>query len=122
MTDKYLESKHTKRDPLMQRSEDRFLTTHTGSLPRHPSLRDLLKQKERDPLDISPELALETEGAVSNVIAEQLKAGIDIGNNGEQPRVGFSTYVTGRIKGFGGESSRPIRLDNKDFPDFARRL
>ena len=119
MTDKYLESKHTKRDPSMQRSEDRFLTTHTGSLPRHPSLRDLLKQKERDPLDISPELALETEAAVSNVIAEQLKAVIDICNNGEQPRVGFSTYVSGRIKGFGGESSRPIRLDNKDFPDFA---
>ena len=103
----------------MQRSEDRFLTTHTGSLPRQPSLRDLLQRKEQDPLDFGPELASETEGAVSDVIAEQLKAGIDIGNNGEQPRVGFSTYVTGRIKGFGGEGSRPIRLDNKDFPDFA---
>lgn len=103
----------------MQKSEDRILTTHAGSLPRGPVLRELLKRKEKNPADIDPELSIETEKAVSNAIAEQIHAGIDIGNNGEQPRVGFSTYVTGRVKGFSGESSRPTRLDNKDFPDFA---
>ena len=103
----------------MQKSEDRILTTHAGSLPRGPVLRELLKRKEKNPADIGPELSIETEKAVSNSIAEQIHAGIDIGNNGEQPRVGFSTYVTGRVKGFSGESSRPTRLDNKDFPDFA---
>ena len=103
----------------MQKSEDRILTTHAGSLPRGPVLRELLKRKEKNPADIDPELSIETEKAVSNAIAEQVHAGIDIGNNGEQPRVGFSTYVTGRVKGFSGERSRPTRLDNKDFPDFA---
>lgn len=103
----------------MQKSEDRILTTHAGSLPRGPVLRELLKRKEKNPADIGPELSIETEKAVSNAIAEQVHAGIDIGNNGEQPRVGFSTYVTGRVKGFSGQSSRPTRLDNKDFPDFA---
>ena len=103
----------------MQKSEDRILTTHAGSLPRGPVLRELLKRKEKNAADIGPELSMETEKAVSNAIAKQLHAGIDIGNNGEQPRVGFSTYVTGRVKGFSGESSRPTRLDNKDFPDFA---
>ena len=103
----------------MQKSEDRILTTHAGSLPRGPVLRELLKRKEKNPADIDPELSIETEKAVSNAIAEQIHAGIDIGNNGEQPRVGFSTYVTGRVKGFSGQSSRPTRLDNKDFPDFA---
>ena len=103
----------------MQKSEDRILTTHAGSLPREPVLRELLKRKEKNPADVGPELSIETEKAVSNAIAEQVHAGIDIGNNGEQPRVGFSTYVTGRVKGFSGQSSRPTRLDNKDFPDFA---
>ena len=103
----------------MQQSEDRILTTHAGSLPRGPVLRELLKRKEKNAADIGPEFSMETEKAVYNAITEQVQAGIDIGNNGEQPRVGFSTYVTGRVKGFSGESSRPIRLDNKDFPDFA---
>ena len=103
----------------MQQSEDRILTTHAGSLPRGPVLHELLKRKEKNAADIGPEFSMETEKAVYNAITEQVHAGIDIGNNGEQPRVGFSTYVTGRVKGFSGESSRPIRLDNKDFPDFA---
>ena len=103
----------------MQTSDDRILTTHAGSLPREPVLRELLKQKEKNPTAVGPELLAVTEKAVSSVITEQVKAGIDIGNNGEQPRAGFSTYVTGRVKGFAGESSRPVRSDNKDFPDFA---
>ena len=106
----------------MQTSDDRILTTHAGSLPREPVLRELLKQKEKNPTAVGPELLAVTERAVSSVITEQVKAGIDIGNNGEQPRVGFSTYVTGRVKGFAGESSRPVRSDNKDFPLMIQEL
>ena len=51
-------------------------------------------------------LARETAAAVREVVARQLEVGIDIGNAGEQPRPGFSTYVDARMEGFGGESRR----------------
>ena len=106
----------------MQKSDQRILTTHVGSLPRIPALRDLLKQREEGvPIDNNV-LKSETNAAVSRIVEGQLEAGIDIGNNGEQPRVGFSTYVATRMEGFGGESPRPLSLDAEQFPDHASML
>jgi 5-methyltetrahydropteroyltriglutamate--homocysteine methyltransferase len=62
------------------------------------------------------------EAAVKNVVHKQLEAGIDIGNDGEQPRVGFQTYVAQRMQGFGGESTRPRPRDFVEFPDYAAIL
>ncbi len=106
----------------MQKSDQRIFTTHVGSLPRVPILRDLLKQREEGIAIDDDILKLETNAAVSRVVKGQLEAGIDIGNNGEQPRVGFSTYVATRMEGFGGESSRPLSLDAEEFPDHASIL
>ena len=53
---------------------------------------------------------------------KQLEVGIDIGNNGEQPRVGFQTYVAGRMQGFGGASARPTSMDVRAFPDYGAML
>jgi 5-methyltetrahydropteroyltriglutamate--homocysteine methyltransferase len=103
----------------MRKSEGRLYTTHVGSLPRHPILRDLLIRRERGDSIDGAELERYIETGVKTVIHEQLAAGIDIGNNGEQPRVGFSTYVADRMQGFGGESKRPIALDIQEFPDYA---
>jgi 5-methyltetrahydropteroyltriglutamate--homocysteine methyltransferase len=64
----------------------------------------------------------EAEAAVQRVVARQLEAGIDVGNDGEQPRPGFSTYVAGRMRGFGGESRRALARDLIDFPDYAAML
>jgi len=106
----------------MKRSEDRILTTHTGSLPRPPALRDLLVRLDRgEPVDAAA-LAREAESAVRHVVARQRDAGIDIGNDGEQPRVGFSTYPAKRMRGFGGESKRPLSRDLLEHPDYAARL
>jgi 5-methyltetrahydropteroyltriglutamate--homocysteine methyltransferase len=106
----------------MQRSERRILTTHVGSLPRNPVLRDLLVRQERgEPID-RPELDRQVGAAVDRVVAKQLDAGIDIGNDGEQPRVGFSTYAAQRMRGFGGESKRPVSLDLLDHPDYGELL
>jgi 5-methyltetrahydropteroyltriglutamate--homocysteine methyltransferase len=106
----------------MLRSDHRILTTHVGSLPRPPALRDLLIRQERgDPVDASV-LAREVETAVRTVVRRQLEVGVDIGNDGEQPRVGFSTYVTRRIRGFGGDRARPTALDLRDFPDYGQML
>jgi 5-methyltetrahydropteroyltriglutamate--homocysteine methyltransferase len=93
---------------------DRILTTHVGSLPRPPALRDLLVRQDRgEPVDES-ELARETEAAVRWAVDRQLSVGIDIGNAGEQPRVGFSTYVARRMRGFSGESQRRLARDLGD--------
>jgi len=92
----------------MQRSEERILTTHVGSLPRHPKLSDLLVRQDRgEVIDEADARSRGLKPPLSSVVRKQLEVGIDIGNDGEQPRVGFSTYVGRRMRGFGGESRRP---------------
>ncbi len=102
----------------MLKSEKRILTTHVGSLPRNPKLTDLLLRQERGEAIDEKLLDRESEAAVAHVVERQLAAGIDIGNDGEQPRVGFQTYVPQRMKGFGGESQRPTPWDMREFPQY----
>jgi len=106
----------------MQRSQDRMLVTHVGSLPRPPALRDWLVRQDRGEAVDAAALAREIETAVGRMVDAQLEAGIDVGNDGEQPRPGFSTYVAHRMKGFGGESQRRLARDLVEFPDYAEML
>ncbi|WIM10460.1 cobalamin-independent methionine synthase II family protein [Enhydrobacter sp.] len=103
----------------MRRSEDRILTTHVGSLPRHPALADRLIREEAGEAVDRAELHRLAESAVRHVVERQVACGVDVINDGEQPRVGFQTYVAQRMKGFGGESKRPRPRDFTDFPVFA---
>lgn len=101
----------------MKRSTDRILTTHVGSLPRSPSLTALLvKQEAGEPID-AEELHREMADAVRFVVAKQIEVGVDVINDGEQPRVGFQTYVPLRMKGFGGVSQRKPPTDMMAHPD-----
>ncbi|HJY80053.1 MAG TPA: methionine synthase, partial [Candidatus Binatia bacterium] len=104
----------------MRKSDSRILTTHVGSLPRNPTLADLLVLQEQEQTIDEAELARQAEMAVQHVIEKQLEAGVDIGNDGEQPRIGFQTYVPQRMRGFGGESKRPTPQDMREFPAYAR--
>src|SRR5439155_9452336 len=104
----------------MRHSTDRILTTHVGSLPRDPVLSDLLIRDEAGEKVDRAELARLAENAVHHVVRQQAACGVDVVNDGEQPRVGFQTYVAQRMKGFGGESKRPRPRDYVDFPVFAR--
>ena len=106
----------------MIRSESRMLVTHVGSLPRPAALRDLLVRQDRGGSVDAAALERETEAAIRHVVARQLEAGIDIGNDGEMPRPGFSTYVAGRMRGFGGESKRRLARDLLEHPDFEAML
>ena len=106
----------------MHRSHNRILTTHVGSLPRPPALRDLLIRYERGESIDRAEFQRHIEAAVRRVVVKQLEVGIDIGNNGEQPRVGFQTYVASRMQGFGGASARPTSMDVRAFPDYGAML
>ena len=105
----------------MKRSDSRILTTHTGSLPRSPSLQELLREREeRRELD-SGLFDAEVRRAVADVTAKQKETGIDVVNDGEQGRGQYATYVKERLTGFEGERAvrtRP-RLDDADFPEFA---
>jgi len=103
----------------MKDSSERILTTHTGSLPRSKALSALLvKREQRKPYDENA-LRTEIDRNLDLVVERQRECGVDIGNDGETPRVGFSTYTTERMAGFGGESRRKPTLDAIKFPGFA---
>ncbi|MGE0701176.1 MAG: cobalamin-independent methionine synthase II family protein [Hyphomicrobiaceae bacterium] len=102
----------------MQTSRDRILTTHTGSLPRPPALRALLVKKDRgEPYD-EPELARLTREAVAGIVRRQAEAGVDVINDGEMSKPGYSTYVADRLSGFAGHEPAKPRLDTGPHPDF----
>src|SRR5580698_7947419 len=106
----------------MKSSDDRILTSHVGSLPRNEALTDLLiRQEAGDPIDAAV-LAAEIDSSVAHVVSRQREAGVDIGNDGEQPRVGFQTYVPARMDGFGGASQRRSPPDYIEFPAFAAQM
>jgi 5-methyltetrahydropteroyltriglutamate--homocysteine methyltransferase len=104
----------------MQRSSERILTTHTGSLPRPEALTELYAQRARgEPVDPA-EIARLGQDAVRRVVEKQRDAGIDIGNNGEQQREAFFLYLRDRLSGLGGSWQRPGRADVEAYPQFQK--
>jgi len=100
------------------RTEDRFLITHAGSLPRPKELAELHGRRSRgEPVD-PEELRRAVEDATAASIAAQIDAGVDIGNDGEQARESFFTYVQHRMTGFGGTSQRAFMRDLLEHPDY----
>jgi len=103
-------------------SRDRILTTHVGSLPRNDKLSDLLVKREAGEKFDAAEMDAEMDKAVRHVVDKQIEAGIDIGNDGEQQRVGFQTYVPARMSGFGGVSKRRRGREFEEFPELVASL
>lgn len=83
----------------MKRSDTRILTTHVGSLPRGGTLSDLLIRQEKGEAIDEAALAREARTGVDLVVGKQIEGGIDVINDGEQPRVGFQTYAAQRLEG-----------------------
>jgi 5-methyltetrahydropteroyltriglutamate--homocysteine methyltransferase len=98
-------------------SRDRILTSHVGSLPRNETLSDLLIRREAGERLDAANMAMEMDKAVRHVADKQAEAGVDIGNDGEQQRVGFQTYVPQRMSGFGGISKRRRGREFEEFPE-----
>jgi 5-methyltetrahydropteroyltriglutamate--homocysteine methyltransferase len=83
----------------MHRSTDRILTTHTGSIPRPPELLALSSSKTGPPND--PALyAARLRDAIATVVRQQVKAGIDIVNDGEFGKPSWGAYILQRVSGF----------------------
>src|SRR6266436_118437 len=113
------EREFSSRVKSMRRSEERILTTHAGSLPRPAALAEMFGRLSRREAVDRAALAIAIDEATRRVVKLQLECGIDVGNNGEQPRESFFTYVQHRMSGFGGRSERPIMRDIMEYPSFA---
>lgn len=100
----------------MVHSTDRFLTTHTGSLPRPADLiTSMFAKEEGVPIDADA-LAARIRDAVTEVVTRQTDAGIDIVNDGEMSKPSYATYIKDRLGGFDGESKPQVYQDLVDFP------
>src|SRR5205809_6980097 len=106
----------------MPHSTDRFLTTHTGSLPRPSDLiRIVFAKEEGGPVDPAA-LGARIRAAVGEIVKKQVEAGVAIVNDGEMSKPSYATYVKDRLNGFGG-ASHPLQYrDLVDFPEMAKRV
>jgi 5-methyltetrahydropteroyltriglutamate--homocysteine methyltransferase len=110
----------------MQRSTERILTTHAGSLPRPASLLPLVLAQEQGEIVEAAQLEAEVRSAVQETVRKQLDAGVDILNDGEVSKPSYATYVKDRLTGFGGEGSiqevAAAVIDLTEFPDYAEQM
>jgi 5-methyltetrahydropteroyltriglutamate--homocysteine methyltransferase len=107
----------------MRHSTEKILTTHTGSLPRPEALLAMLKDKEAGQLRDRAAFDAAVKAAVGDIVKKQIEVGIDLVNDGEMSKVGYSTYVTDRVTGFEPKTSSIMLkvADVADFPNFAKR-
>jgi 5-methyltetrahydropteroyltriglutamate--homocysteine methyltransferase len=105
----------------MHRSDDRILTTHTGSLPRPPDLLAVLEGRDQQEVGRDATFEQRVRNAVREIVERQTATSIDVVNNGEMCKVGYSTYVTERLTGFEGQSEgERSNVEMQDFPDYYR--
>ncbi len=106
----------------MKRSTDRILTTHTGSLPQRMDLSVMLEEFDLGEMPDRTKFENRVRDAVAEVVKIQVDAGVDVVSDGEQGKVGYSTYVRHRLTGFEGEGSATARSDWADFHEAIARL
>jgi len=104
----------------MERSTERILTTHTGSLPRPDDLVELLYAAERGEVGDQAAFQRRVAEAVAGSVRQQRQAGVDVVNDGEMGKVSYSTYPTSRLTGYeaGTHVPRRPRPDAIDFPEW----
>jgi 5-methyltetrahydropteroyltriglutamate--homocysteine methyltransferase len=106
----------------MRHSTQRFLTTHTGSLPRPDDLIDMMHAKERGvPVDRAA-LAARVREAVAEAVKMQTRAGIDLVSDGEMSKPSYATYIKDRLAGFGGTGNTFVYQDLAQFPRLEKRV
>jgi 5-methyltetrahydropteroyltriglutamate--homocysteine methyltransferase len=106
----------------MHRSSERFLTTHTGSLPRPNDLIRMMYAKEEG-VPIDPvALAARVKAAVAEVVDKQIAAGVDLVNDGELSKPSYATYIKDRLNGFGGTGNTFVYQDIHEFPNLEQKV
>jgi 5-methyltetrahydropteroyltriglutamate--homocysteine methyltransferase len=109
----------------MQRSQDRILTTHVGSIVRPQAMLDLASFRSGPPKDPLQYEKIVRE-AVADVVRRQVAAGIDIVNDGEYGKSSWANYVLERISGFETRPGQPSPLvwlgrDRERFPELVEK-
>src|SRR5215469_13870404 len=111
----------------MERSTDRILVTHVGSLVRPMSIRNILWARDHgQPYDEAAyEATLRKE--VAGVVRKQAEVGIDVVSDGEYGKAGWIRYVAERLGGFTHREIRPqdrepnpvyVIREAEKFPEF----
>ncbi|MBO0766115.1 MAG: hypothetical protein J2P50_16210, partial [Hyphomicrobiaceae bacterium] len=110
----------------MQRSGERILTTHVGSLPRPRDLHAMTVARQKgDPVDEAA-YGARIRQAVADIVRKQAALGIDIVADGEMSKPSFITYINERLSGFEPDTARPNQSpwagsrEVVAFPDFYR--
>ncbi len=107
----------------MKRSTERILTTHAGSLPRPPEILELVEGRDQRDVRSAPGADRLIDEAVKCVVRKQVETGLDVVNDGEMGRVGFSSYATERLSGFDGpRRSMPAQVERSLFPEFYAQM
>ncbi len=99
-----------------------MLTTHVGSLPRGDDLTAVLLQRDHGKPYDAADFERRVQAAISAAIVQQEQAGVSIVSDGELGKVGYSTYVTERLSGFGGDVQRKPALDLAQLPELRKKL
>jgi 5-methyltetrahydropteroyltriglutamate--homocysteine methyltransferase len=109
----------------VQDNQKRILTSHTGSLPRPPELIELLQREERGEAFDIPQFEQMLFRSIMDVVEQQVRAGLDIVNDGEFGKSSYATYVQQRLSGFDevDRSRKPPEhnLDFEEFPEYYQR-
>ena len=102
----------------MQRSEQRILTTHAGSLPRPAALTRLFAQRVNGEAVDAAEIETQGRAAIRAIVQKQIETGLDVIDDGEQSRESFVLYMRHRLTGLGGVGSRPMHADLDAYPQY----
>ncbi|MGH6728450.1 MAG: hypothetical protein ACREB8_18190, partial [Pseudolabrys sp.] len=93
----------------MQRTSDRILTTHVGSLIRPQPLQEFLRARQAGKPYDKPAYAKCLTESVAAVVRQQAEAGIDVVSDGEFGKsISWSQYALERLSGF---ERRPIKAN-----------
>lgn len=106
----------------MQKSNDRILTTHVGSLPRSQAVTDVVFGYENGTLEDESVYKPTIAAAVREVVGRQVETGVDIVSDGEMSKISYATYIKDRITGFDGDTPREPGQDLLDFPNLLQKL
>ena len=106
----------------MHRSRDRFLTTHTGSLPRPDDLIRMMYAKEEGIPVEADALAARVKTAVAELVEKQAASGVDLINDGEMSKPSYATYIKDRLDGFGGTGNTFVYQDVHEFPALEKKV
>jgi 5-methyltetrahydropteroyltriglutamate--homocysteine methyltransferase len=101
----------------MNRSTDRIIITHVGSLPRPADLLALANAEPRDESRFGARL----KGAVAEVVQQQIEHGLDIVDDGEFGKPDFVGYINERLAGFepgDAEGGAFALRDARHFPEY----